>query len=321
MKKIIVMALSVLFIVTAVQAQVTVDNPLDAKLEMNVNGQKLMLDPLQKDVMVRFIKPDRVTSFSFRWMINGKVKSQQIAKKISGSHWAISKNELMTGQPDVQVVVFSNSNAQNSDFNTSEPGIGRVNFIKNVNAKISKFYLTIKNNTSKDLIFIGNIFNGVALRPFDDAKSLGLVQPGLIEIAVLYQIADTSGMNSVAPSGQATAFSQQALSYMVVNQDQVIYISDRDLLNPASMTDQKIRFKNVGNVILYPSSDNKKLKALKPGQKSGVVRIQDLNDLAWYYNDPKTNMRRVAIFEIILGRTPIIEVRPMSNVYGAAKSQ
>ncbi len=323
MKKLTIVALGVLFIVVSAHAQIKIDNPLDVNLEVTANRKTLTLNPLQKDVILRFVRPNGTTSFSFRWMFNGRVKSQTITKQISGNHWSIGQNELMTGQPTIEL---GNNNLSNvtvltSNSGANELGVGKVNFIKNVNAKIPKFNLTIENNTGKDLIFIGDVFNGIALMPFDKVVSVGLVQPGLIEIAVLYKITDTIGMDSIVSSEQATAFSQQALSYMVVNGDQVIHIRDKDLLNPASMTDQKIRFKNVGNVILYPSSGNKKLKALRPRQKSRVVRIQDLSDLAWYYNDPKTNMRRVAIFEIILGRTSIIEVRPMSNVYGAAKSQ
>jgi hypothetical protein len=259
-----------------------------------------------------FVESNATVKVFFRWIVKGKFKSQNITKKINGNYWPISVNELKTGQA-------SNINKDDPKTNTSNPpGVGKVHFIEKAKAEIPEFKLTVKNNTSKGLIFMGEVFNGFALQPFDSVNSDELVRPGLIEINVLYQISDT---NDNVFSGQATAFSQQALSYMIIDESQTIHIENEDLLNPASMTDQKIRFKNVSKVVLYPSSKNKKLTALRPREISKKIKIEDLKDLVWYYNDPKNDMRRVAIFEIILGRTPIIKIKPMPNVYGNAKSQ
>jgi len=316
MKKMIMLALSVLFIVVSARAQVKLDNPLSVNLEVKVNGERLTLSAYQQNALFKSVKPGVLTKFHFRWLEKGKLVSQDI-ETAPRSHWALTSVELVTGQAIVETQELNTSYSQVSP-EANEPGVGRVNFIKNVDSEISKFHLTIENNTSKDLIFIGDVFNGVALQPTNKAMSKTLVQPGLMEVTVLCQVSDSA--NTIT-SDQVTAFSQQALAFMVVGEDQIIHIQDDDLLDPTSMTDQKIRFENVGNVVLYPSSDNGRLKALRPHQRSKVIKIKDLKDLSWYYHDPGNNMKRVAIFEIVLGQTPIIKIRPMSNVYGAAKSK
>lgn len=321
MKKIIVMALSVFFIVMSAQAQVTFDNPLDEKLEIRANGQTKTVGANQTGVMLDFVKPNKETHFYFRWFEQNVLKSSDMMKTTTG-HLKLSRNEIMTGNPSTEVSNAGSNTTANSSYRVSEPGTGTVNFITNVKSEIGNFKFTIENHTDKNLIFIGSIFNGVALKPLDEAESIQSVQPGLIELTVLYKISSSGNDDSLVSSGQATAFNQQALSYMIVDGAQTIQIMDQDLVDPTSMTNQKVKFRNVSNVSLYPKSNNRKLrKGLRPGQTSGTIQLSELTELAWYYNDIRTGMERIVIFQIVFDRTPIIEIRPMQNVYGTARSR
>jgi hypothetical protein len=200
------------------------------------------------------------------------------------------------------------------DFN---PGVGQVNIVKNLTSNIASFNLRLHNDAKGkgDLLFIGNVFTGLAAQAGDTIVSRELVRPGLVELTVIYKMSYTS----FGGVGQSFTLAQQALVYMVTDSSQVITISDNDFFDFASLAaDIPIRFKNVGGVTLYPKTSDKKLRALRPGKNSRTTKFQLARSTMWYYYDAN-NVQRLAVWELVPGDKPVIQIRAMDHVYGTGR--
>lgn len=205
--------------------------------------------------------------------------------------------------------------APSQDFN---PGVGQVNIIKNLTSDIPSFRLKLHNNAGDkgDLLFIGNIFTGLAAKAGDTIVSREFVRPGLVEFTALYKMTYAS---SGEITGQSFTLAQQALVYMVTDSSQVITISSNDFFDFASLAeDIPIRFENVGEITLYPKTSDRRLRPVRPGRASKTVKFEVARSAMWYYYDVN-NVQRLAVWEIVPGGKPVIRIRAMEHVYGTGR--
>lgn len=337
MKKLLLFVVLAVIATSAVFAQAKVDNLFRQRVEISLvgSGHKMTAPASATTGVIRWI-PKEKAEYLVKYLENQKYVEKRI--------WLQPVNGILTVPESLTADVVtpkkgedqnakkgSSSAKTNSTANSGSdyrPEVGQVNFIKGISAEIPSFHLPAKNKSNKDILFIGNVFTGSALRPKDSILSKELVRPGLIELTMLYKLSDDSAQvagqyqDAAAPAmgGHSLMFAQQAVGYMVMDAKDTLIIRDDDFFDIKSLMSKEIRFKNIGNTTMYPRSQNKRLKPLKPGRSSKVIRIDQIGDLIWYFYDPKTKVQRLAIFEIAPDRVPIIKVRPMDDqIYGIGR--
>lgn len=336
MKKLLLFVVLAVITTSAVFAQAKVDNLFRQRIEISLvgGGHKMTVPASATTGLIRWI-PKEKAEYLVKYLENQRYVEKRI--------WLQPVNGILTVPESLTADVVtpkkgddqnankgSSSSKTNSITNSGSdrPEVGQVNFIKGISAEIPSFHLPAKNKSNKDILFIGNVFTGSALRPKDIILSKEFVRPGLIELTMLYKLSDDSAQvagqyqDVSAPSmgGHSLMFAQQAVGYMVMSATDTIVITDEDFFDIKTLMQKEIRFKNVGNTTMHPRSKNKKLKSLKPGHSSKIIRIDQIGDLIWYFYDPNTNVQRLAIFEIAPDRVPIIKVRPMDGqIYGIGR--
>lgn len=323
---------------SAVFAQAKVDNLFRQRVEISLvgSGHKMTAPASTTTGLIRWIPKERA-EYLVKYLENQRYVEKRIwLQPVNG---VLTVPESLTAdvvvekkndgnQRDAVNRQSNSSTAANSGGDNYRPEVGQVNFIKGISAEIPSFRLPAKNKSNKDILFIGNVFTGSAMKPKGSLLSKEMVRPGLIELTMLYKLSDDSvqvagqyqDVSAPAMGGHSLMFAQQAVGYMVMSATDTIVINDEDFFDIKTLMQKEIRFKNIGNTTMYPRSQNKRLKALKPGRSSKVIRIDQIGDLVWYFYDDKTKVQRLAIFEIAPDRVPIIKVRPMDDqIYGIGR--
>ncbi len=337
MKKLLLFVVLAVIATSTAFAQAKVNNLFRQRIEISLvgSGHKMSAPASSETGVIRWI-PKEKAEYQVRYLENKRYVDKRIwLQPVNG---VLTVPESLTADVVVEkkndgnqrdvVNGQSNSSAASSGNDNYRPEVGQVNFIKGISADIPTFKLPAKNASNKDILFIGNVFTGSAMKPKDRILSKEMVRPGLIELTMLYKLSDDSAqvagqyqdVSAPAMGGHSLMFAQQAVGYMVMSATDTIVITDEDFFDIKTLMQKEIRFKNTGNTTMYPRSQNKRLKALKPGRSSKVIRIDQIGDLVWYFYDDKTKVQRLAIFEIAPDRVPIIKVRPMDDqIYGIGR--
>jgi len=331
MKKIMFFSWSLLLAVVYSQAQTEVSHAFKQEIEVSTDNGGPIKIMSGESATVAFIG-NGTENFRISYLRNGKKVTRAIQLVVKDNRLVIPA----ANDADV-VVVAAESNGDrklkattqqithNTTPNTTpNTGPSNINYIASVKARIPVFQLKLVNMSSKDLLFIGDVFTGVAIAaptmkdgalvPSDTIISMESVRPGLTEINVIYKKIVTGEAN-----GQQFILAQQALAFVVIDSSQVITINDNDFFDFSSLVgNTPIRFKNVGTATLYPKSSNKKLKPLRKGRVSKVVDYNTAQNTTWYYYS-QNNVQKMGVWELAPGERPIINISAMEKLYNVIK--
>lgn len=302
-------------------AQAEVSHSFQQDIEVSVPGKggPTLIKQGEKKVL-SYVPNNGSVNFVVKYKNGKKYQTRNIQLIVSGGKVYIpeadgaSREEAKTSSISSSDKA-SRSGSQNQNYN---PGIGQVNIIRGLTSDIPSFRLKLHNNAKDkgDVLFVGDVFTGLAAQAGDTIVSEQFVRPGLIELTVIYKMPYAS---QGTITGQSFTLAQQALVYMVTDKDQIITISDNDFFDFASLAeDIPIRFKNVGDITLYPKTSSKRLKPLRAGRTSSTIKFESARSTMWYYYDAD-NVQRLAVWELVPGDKPVIRIRAIDNIYGTGR--
>lgn len=283
-------------------AQAEVSHGANQTLEISISGRggPTMIGPGEKK-LIAFFPTSGTVSVSVRYLNDrNRYENRTVnvgiyeGKVFLPSPPNISSKVIRPEKPTPETVL---STAGSENY---EPSVGKVNQIRSITTNIESFQIKIKNEARSmgPLIFIGEVFTGVAAPPSGDTLvSREKVNPGLIELTVLYKI--PYGKDKVI--GQQFSLAQQALAFIVTSPDEVLIIKDEDFFSFADLApNTKVRFKNIGSTTMYAKSANKKLqRPLRKGRMTPPISIEEAYSTMWYYKD-KNNVDRLCTYQSLV---------------------
>lgn len=305
---IFLLGLSVSLASNTVFAQAEISHGFKQDIKVSTNkGGPVLIKQGEKKIIV-FVPSSGTVNFTVEYKVGRRYVEGAIQRNIYDG------KGFIPGAADANVETTTSSASSSADIpsvtkmqapnprqlpdDNFAPEVGKVNQIRNVTASIQSFNLKVKNEAKGkgDLIFMGNVFTGVAIPPTGDTiTSREKVRPGLVELTALYKMPYAPGG---AVSGQQFALAQQAFAFMVTDSNQVITITDNDFFDFSELTGNiKVRFKNVEKPVMLPKSGNKKLRPLRRGRISKAIPLDDVFSTMWYYTD-ENNVDHIAVFRI-----------------------
>lgn len=300
------LCLSVMLASNNVFSQAEVSHGASQALEISVSGRggPVMVNPGEKKLISFFPKSGTVSVNV--WYLNDRNRYETRTVQVGvydGKAYLPSPPNVSsrTIRPEMSTSVPAKKAEASTDDNEGySPAVGKVNQIRSITTNIESFQIKVKNEAKSmgPLIFIGDVFTGVAAPPNDDTLvSRERAHPGLIELTVLYKVPYGTGK----VIGQQFSLAQQVLAFIVTSPDEVLVIKDEDFFSFADLApNTEVRFKNVGSTTMYAKSANKKLqRPLRRGRTTPPISIDEAYSTMWYYKD-KNNVDRLCTYQSLV---------------------
>lgn len=311
--------MSLIFVNNEVLAQAAVDHLFQQDIEVSVldRGGPTLIKKGETRVL-SYVPMNGAVNFSVRYETSRRYETQEIQVIVHNGAVTIPEAPGALRKSDPVAAAESRVTPESRQTDGAQPEIGRVNVVRSLTADIPSFPLKLHNNATNkgDVLFIGGIFTGSSAQVGDTIVSREMVQPGLVEITVLYRL---RSYRSQEINGQDFVLAQQAIVYMITaDPSQVITITNEDFFDFAILAeDLPVRFRNTGSTTLYPKTGDRRLKPLRPGRSSKATKFGSARSTMWYYYD--NGIQRLAIWELVPGDRPTINIRAMDNIYGIGK--
>ncbi|MDD2681322.1 MAG: hypothetical protein PHE20_04505 [Patescibacteria group bacterium] len=218
MKRIAMLALSVLLITISAQAQVYLTNTFDAALEVGAQGKKTVLNPGQ-EALIHFIDAGSTAKLFCRVEHDGKIKSFKVEKKIEGNKLAIGPSDL-TGNDKPQSEIAKTVNEEYAPYEAQVPtGQKQLVNIKNT----SKNRFSVQSNGP---------FKGISLASGDESANIELA-PGLYQFTALVDRDNDS-------SSTGRNFSQAVIKFILVQDQHQVVITENNI---SEISDDMVKIK------------------------------------------------------------------------------
>ncbi|MBN2884549.1 hypothetical protein JXE04_01345 [Patescibacteria group bacterium] len=225
MKRIIFIALSVLFIFLSAQAQVIIKNPGSYTLEVSANGSSTLINPGQ-NVRVNFVHPgEKEVKFFCRYYEGNKLNSFRLTTDIVGDNISLSPSTTAVISDNKRTKKMFNNSAQTNQTKATEQYTDDFIFPDAVNTplNIPTQPVVVVNGSSKKWITNSNSspFVGISLAPGDESEPVNL-SPGLYQFTVT-----VDQDQSDASTGRN--FTQAVIKFILVQGATEIKITDDNI--------------------------------------------------------------------------------------------